>query len=378
MIPFNKPYYSGNEAALIRKVMRTRQLTGDLEIIRACEERLEKRYGFKKVFLTNSCTMALEISAVLIDIRPGDEVIMPSYTYVSTANAFAARGARIIFVDSNPDGPNMDAKSVEKLINPKTKAIVAMHYAGVACDMNLLRSLAEKNKLALIEDAAQCIDSFYNKEALGSIGQLGCFSFHETKNIHSGEGGFLVVNDPKLIERAEIIRSKGTNRSAFLRGDVNKYEWVDIGFSAAPSAISAAFLMAQLDKIDEVQRKRIRLWKAYQKELAPLTKKGVLLPSLPSYASNNAHIFHLVCKTGSERNELISFLKQKEINAVFHYQSLHNSPFYTQKHDGRVLPNSDRYSNCLVRLPLYYDLSSSDVEFVCENILSFYKNHSSE
>lgn len=372
MIPFNKPYYSGNESAQMNRVMKTGMLTGDIEITRNCESFLENKYGFKKVFLTNSCTMALEISALLFNIQTGDEIIMPSYTYVSTANAFAIRGAKIVFIDSSMENPNLDETAITALITEKTKAIVAVHYAGVAVNMDVIMAIAKKNNLLVIEDAAQCIDSFYNGKALGTIGDIACFSFHETKNIHCGEGGFISINNPAMLNRAEIIRNKGTNRAAFSRGEVSKYEWMDIGFSSTPSGISAAFLYAQLEKIEIVQKKRIQLWKAYFKNLSLLQNKNILLPQIPSYASINAHIFYLVCRNESERNNLLNFLKINKIQAVFHYQSLHNSPFYKIKHDGRSLPNCERYSQCLVRLPLYFDLSMKEVEYVCNKIKNFY------
>jgi dTDP-4-amino-4,6-dideoxygalactose transaminase len=375
MIPFNKPYYSGKEKSYIVKAMDTRILTGDIEMLRYCESFLEKKYGFNKVFLTNSCTMALEMSAVLADIQPGDEVIMPSYTYVSTANAFALRGARIIFADSKKEHPNMDEHAIEALITDRTKAIVVVHYAGVACDLAVIRKLTKDKNILLIEDAAQCIDSSYNGKPLGTIGDIACFSFHETKNIHCGEGGFIAINKPELLDRAETIRSKGTNRSAFMKGEVNKYEWVDLGFSSMPSAITAAFLYAQLGAIDKVQKKRTKLWKNYYKLLKPLQKsKTISLPVIPEYSSNNAHIFYFVCGSEKERNDLILFLKTNDIQAVFHYQSLHSSPFYKNKHDGRELANADRYSECLVRLPLFYDLSSKEQALISSKVIEFYSD----
>ncbi|MBL7890332.1 MAG: dTDP-4-amino-4,6-dideoxygalactose transaminase [Bacteroidia bacterium] len=374
MIPFNQPYYSGNEKANIATVMGTKVLTGDTEVSLLCEQLLEKKYKFKKVFLTNSCTNALEIAAMLMDIQPGDEVILPSYTFVSTSNAFALRGAKLVFADSKSDHPNIDEVQIEKLINSKTKAIVVVHYAGVACNMDAIIALAKKNGIRLIEDAAQCIDSFYNKRALGTLGDIACFSFHETKNIHCGEGGFIAINDASLIERADVLRNKGTNRSAFFSGQVKKYEWVDIGLSAIPSAISTAFLYAQLLDIDKVQLKRKKIWERYFRNLTGLNKSGkVKLPLIPDYASNNAHIFYLICKDKQERDELILYLKKNEIQAVFHYQSLHRSPYYLDKHDGRVLSNADYYSDCLLRLPLFYDLSLKEVDYISEKIIEFYK-----
>lgn len=354
--------------------MDSKVLTGDADVTIRCERLLESKYKFKKVFLTNSCSNALEMAAILIDIQPGDEVILPSYTFVSTSNAFALRGAKLVFADSKPDHPNIDEGQIEKLISSKTKAIVIVHYSGVACNMDAIIALAKKNGIRLIEDAAQCIDSFYYKKALGTFGDIACFSFHETKNIHCGEGGFIAINDASLIERADVLRNKGTNRSAFFSGQVQKYEWVDLGLSAIPSAINSAFLYAQLLDIDKVQLKRKKIWDRYFNNLSGLNRSGkVKLPFIPAYASNNAHIFYLVCKDRRERDELILHLKKDDIQAVFHYQSLHKSPYYLDRHDGRILPNADRYSECLLRLPLFYDLNFKDVDYISEKIIEFYK-----
>lgn len=373
MIPFNKPYYSGKEKSYIAKAMGTKILTGDMKMIRDCESFLEKKYHFGKVFLTNSCTMALEMAALIVDIRPGDEIIMPSYTYVSTANAFALRGAKLVFADSKSDHPNLDEKLIGSLITDKTKVIVVVHYAGVSCDFSLIQDLAKKHNLFIIEDAAQCIDSYYTSVPLGTIGDIACFSFHETKNIHCGEGGFVSINNPSLFAKAEIIRNKGTNRTAFTKGEVSKYEWIDLGFSSMPSAISAAFLLSQLEKIEKVQKKRLKLWKNYFKKLKPLQRsRQIRLPLVPIFASNNAHIFYFICSSEKERNDLIAFLDSNGIQAVFHYQSLHVSPYYRSKHDGRILPNADKYSQCLVRLPLFYDLKTEEQEFICSKVIEFY------
>lgn len=375
MIPFNKPYYSGKEKSYIAKAMETKILTGDMKMIRDCESFLESKYNFGKVFLTNSCTMALEMAALIADIQPGDEVLLPSYTYVSTANAFALRGAKLVFIDSKIDHPNMDEKSIEALITDKTKAIVLMHYAGVACDYSSIQSLAKKHNLLIIEDAAQCIDSYYKDSPLGTIGDVACFSFHETKNIHCGEGGFIAINNESLVSKAEIVRNKGTNRSAFTKGEVSKYEWIGLGLSSMPSAISAAFLFSQLEKIEKVQKRRLKLWKNYFNKLKGLQKaKKIQLPIIPTFSSNNAHIFYFVCSSESERNGLIKFLYSNGIQAVFHYQALHSSPFYKSKHDGRNLPNSDKYSAQLIRLPLFYDLKAEDQELICSKVIEFYSN----
>lgn len=368
-IAFNKPYLSGNELDYIRQAVLSNKISGDGMFTKKCHRFFEERYGFQKVLLTTSCSDALELAALLLNIQEGDEVIMPSYTFVSTANAFVLRGAKIVFADSCTNHPNMDANSIEQLITPATKAIVPVHYAGVACDMEKIISLSERNQLFVIEDAAQSIDSFYNNKPLGSIGHLSAFSFHETKNIISGEGGMIVINDPKYNERAEIIREKGTNRSKFFRGEVDKYGWVDIGSSFLPSEIIAAFLFAQCERLDDIQAKRKMLWQHYYECLMPLEKKGFIqLPQLPAYATNNAHMFYIICQSRVQRDHLIQTLKENDINAVFHYLSLHKSAFFNHKHDGRNLPNADRFTDCLLRLPIYYELFINDVSKVCDCI----------
>lgn len=371
MIPFNKPYFTGKETQYIEQAVRLGKISGNGEFTKRCQQFFEGKYGFKKCLLTTSCTDALEMAAILCDIQPGDEVIVPSYTFVSTALAFVRQGAKIVFADSQTHHPNIDANEIESLITSKTKAIVPVHYAGMACDMDKIMALAEKYKLFVIEDAAQAIDAYYissekqEKRALGSIGHLSTFSFHETKNIISGEGGMLVINDDRFIRRAEIIWEKGTNRAEFFRGEVNKYGWVDTGSSFLPSEIIAAFLWAQLENLEDIQAKRKQIWKTYYAGLQPLADKGYFqLPNIPDYATNNAHMFYLVCNSLNERSKLIDQLKANDIFAVFHYLSLHNSEFYKNKHDGRLLVNSDRFTNCLVRLPLFYELTESEIEYI--------------
>ncbi len=373
MITFNKPYFSGRETEYIEEAVRNLKISGDGAFTNKCHRFLQDRYGFKKVLLTTSCTDALEMAALLLDIHEGDEIIAPSFTFVSTVNPFILRGAKIVFADSSAEHPNMDASQIERLITPKTKAVVVVHYAGVACDMDPIMALANAHGLFIVEDAAQAIDSFYKGRPLGSIGHLAAFSFHETKNIISGEGGMLVINDEQFAQRAEIIREKGTNRSAFFRGEVDKYGWVDIGSSFLPSDIIAAFLFAQLENIDMIQAKRKEIWNSYYSRLSPLVNKGIQLPIVPDYASNNAHMFYLVCQDLQQRTELLALLKEQGIHAVFHYQSLHKSPYFYDKHDGRDLPQSDRYTDCLIRLPLYFELSQVDIQKVCTSILGFYK-----
>jgi len=366
-IPFNKPFLTGKETEYIKQAVESGKISGNGMFTKKCQTYFEERYGFKKCLLTTSCTDALEMAAILLDINPEDEVIMPSFTFVSTANAFVLRGAKIVFADSMKGHPNIDADLIEPLITPRTKAIVVVHYAGVACDMNKIMAIASKHKLFVVEDAAQAIDSFYTgsdggRRPLGSIGHLAAFSFHETKNIISGEGGMLVINDDKFIGRCEIVWEKGTNRAAFFRGEIDKYGWVDIGSSFLPSEIVSAFLFAQLEHLDQIQKKRLQLWNLYYELLKPLEISGLFkLPIIPLYSTNNAHIFYMVCKSNEVRQKIIAVLKQNNILSVFHYLSLHKSPYYCKNHDGRVLQNSDKYSDCLLRLPMYYELTYEDV-----------------
>jgi len=380
MIPFNKPYLTGKEAHYMYQAVFTGKLSGNGMFTQRCQAYFEKRYGFQKCLLTTSCTDALEMAAILCEIKPGDEVIIPSYTFVSTALAFVREGAKIVFADSRTEHPNIDASLIESLITPRTKVIVPVHYAGMACDMDQIMALADKYHLLVVEDAAQAIDSYYNplpyegdqgtaRRPLGSIGHLAAFSFHETKNIISGEGGMLAINDERFIHRAEIIWEKGTNRAEFFRGEVNKYGWVDIGSSFLPSEIIAAFLWAQVEQLDEIQNKRKQHWNRYYEGLKPLADKGFFsIPVIPEYATNNAHMFYLVCPSLEDRTKLINALKQKDILAVFHYLSLHSSPYYHEKHDGRVLANCDRFADCLVRLPLFYELTEENLELIIETI----------
>ena len=380
MIPFNKPYLTGKETQYIEDAVRSGKISGNGMFTKKCQLFFEQKYSFKKCLLTTSCTDALEMAAILADIQPGDEVIVPSYTFVSTALAFVRQGAKIVFADSEKTNPNMDADKLEELITPNTRAIVPVHYAGIACDMDKIMALADKYNLLVIEDAAQAIDSFYVVEtrhatslrtALGSIGHLAAFSFHETKNIISGEGGMLVINDERFIRRAEIIWEKGTNRAEFFRGEINKYGWVDTGSSFLPSEIIAAFLYAQIEHLDEIQNRRKTLWNLYYNTLKPLSDKGLFqLPVIPDYATNNAHMFYLVCNSPEERTKLIAKLKENGILAVFHYLSLHSSNFYISKHDGRTLPNCDRFSDCLVRLPLFYELEEETIQKIVNLIIS--------
>lgn len=372
-IPFNRPYVSGNELKYIGEVLNSHKICGDGEFTKRSQRFFEEKYGFKKALLTTSCTDALEMAALLIDLKEGDEVIVPSFTFVSTVNAFILRGARIKFVDVEPETGNIDVNQLTSLINSKTKAIVPVHYAGVACDMDTIMQVAGKNNLFVVEDAAQAIDSFYKGKPLGGIGHLAAFSFHETKNIISGEGGMLIINDDRFVKRAEIIREKGTNRSAFFRGEVDKYGWVDMGSSFLPSELIAAYLYAQLEKLENIQNKRISLWNGYLENLKSLSDKNLVqLPYLPSYATNNAHMFYLICNSLQERTNLISHLKSKGISAVFHYQSLHRSAYYQEKHDGRILTATDKLSDCLVRLPMFNGLQNSDVIEICSAIQEFY------
>ena len=374
-VPFNKPYMTGCETEYIRQAVESGKISGNGLFTKRCQAFFEERYGFRKCLLTTSCTDALEMAAILTGVGPGDEVIVPSYTFVSSALAFVRQGAKIVFCDSGRDNPNIDPDEIEKLVTPRTKVIVPVHYAGVACDMDAIMDMAARHNLLVVEDAAQAIDSFYTgrdgvRRPLGSIGHLAAFSFHETKNIISGEGGMLVVNDPRFVRRAEIIWEKGTNRAEFFRGEVNKYGWVDTGSSFLPSEIVAAFLWAQLENLDRIQARRREIWDAYRAGLAPLAEKGLFsLPSIPSFAMNNAHMFYLVFPDLAKRTDFIAKMKRRDILCVFHYLALHDSEFYRGRHDGRRLPNCDRYADCLVRLPLYYELDPRPVLSEMRNVL---------
>ncbi len=370
-IPFNKPYLTGKEVEYIEDSIVRGKTSGNGIYTKLCQKFFENNYGFKRCYLTTSCTDALEMTAILIDAKPGDEIIIPSYTFVSTANAFVLRGAKIVFADSRSDHPGVDEHGIEKLITANTKAIVVVHYAGVACDMDKIMAVARRHNLFVIEDAAHAIDSYYHSgngeiQALGSIGHLATFSFHETKNVISGEGGMLVVNEENLIKRAEIIWEKGTNRSAFFRGEVDKYNWVDIGSSFLPSEITAAFLWAQLENLQRIQKKRKEIWKRYYTNLEPLKdSKSVRLPKIPEYAINNAHMFYLVFADLNYRTEIINNLKKKGILSVFHYLGLHNSPFYRAEHPTKVLSNTEKYSDCLLRLPFFFELTNDEIDQIC-------------
>jgi len=369
MIPFNKPYLSGLETFFIEEAVKTGKISGNGIFTQKCHAFFEKEYGFKKVLLTTSCTDALEMCAILANIKEGDEVIIPSYTFVSTAIAFIRQGAKIIFADSCFDNPNIDVNQIESLITSKTKAIVPVHYAGIACDMDRIMSLAAKYDLIVIEDAAQAIDSYYKGKPLGSIGHLAAFSFHETKNIISGEGGMLVINDVKYCDRAEIIWEKGTNRSRFFRGEVDKYGWVDTGSSFLPSEIIAAFLWAQIENLQKIQSKRKELWDYYYKKINLVKDKlKIQIPVLPEYATNNAHMFYVIFSNLQERTKAIENLKKYDILAVFHYISLHSSPYYIEYYKGEILPNTDRFTECLLRLPLFYELTFEQIDFIVENL----------
>jgi dTDP-4-amino-4,6-dideoxygalactose transaminase len=361
-VPFNKPYLTGKEMRYMQESVASGKISGNGLFTQKCHDFFESNFGFKKVLLTTSCTDALEMCAMLLDISAGDEVIVPSYTFVSSALAFVRQGAKIVFVDSMDNNPNMDVDSLRALITPKTKAIVAVHYAGVACDMDAIMALASEFGIFVVEDAAQGIDSYYNGKPLGSIGHLGCFSFHETKNIISGEGGMLAINDERFIKRAEILWEKGTNRAEFFRGEINKYGWVDTGSSFLPSDMIAAFLFAQLENLQLIQDRRKKLWNLYWELLSNHgTTAGFQLPVIPDYATNNAHMFYLICDNVEVRSAIIQRLKSVNCHAVFHYLSLHSSAYYESKHDGRMLPNADRYSDCLLRLPMFFELTEENV-----------------
>jgi dTDP-4-amino-4,6-dideoxygalactose transaminase len=369
-IPFNKPYFTGFETRYIEQAVKHGKISGNGYFTQKCQEFFEVKYSFTKCLLTTSCTDALEMAAILLDIKEGDEVIAPSFTFVSTVNAFVLRGAKIVFVDSRHDHPGLDEDKIEELITPKTKVIIPVHYAGVACDMDKIMTISEKYNLFVVEDAAQGIDSYYldkkgDKKPLGSFGHFAAFSFHETKNIISGEGGMLVINDSSYIERAEIIWEKGTNRSKFFRGEIDKYGWVDIGSSFLPSDVIGAFLWAQLENLEKIQNQRLIIWSNYYKKLEKWASlNNVKLPFIPEYSTNNAHMFYLIFNNLEQRNFMIEALRVKNINAVFHYQSLHKSDFYLSMNSDKFqvdLPNCAFFSDTLLRLPFYFELNSNQV-----------------
>ncbi|MFC0263488.1 dTDP-4-amino-4,6-dideoxygalactose transaminase [Fontibacter flavus] len=373
MIPFNKPFLTGKETLYIEQAVHSGKISGNGGFTQKCQSFFEEKYGFKKALLTTSCTDALEMCALLIDCSYNDEIIVPSYTFVSSALAFARQGAQIVFADSEEFHPNVDVKKIEALITNRTKAIVVVHYAGVAVDMDEIMQLAQKFNLIVIEDAAQAIDSYYKGKALGSIGHLAAFSFHETKNIIAGEGGLLAINDDKYISRSEIIWEKGTNRAAHFRGEIDKYSWVDTGSSFLPSEITAAFLWAQLENLETIQNKRKAIWDYYFNGLKSLHESGKLkLPQVPDYASNNAHMFYLICDSLATRSSLIEYLKETNIHAVFHYLSLNKSEFFLKNNKEESLPNADHFTDTLVRLPLYFGLGITEQKKIIKTILDFY------
>ena len=371
-IPFNQPYYTGNEIEHINAVIDRGKFSGNGLYTRKCQKFFEERFGIKKALLTTSCSDALEMAAILSNVKEGDEVIMPAYTFVSTANAFILRGTRVVFADCCPNSPNIDPTAIEELISPSTKAIVVVHYAGVACDMDAVMAIAKKYNLLVIEDAAQAIGSSYRNRPLGSIGHLATFSFHETKNIIAGEGGLLAINDERFFERADYLWDKGTNRIAFFRGEIPKYEWVDVGSSFMPSELVAAFLWAQLECMDEILSRRKQLWRNYYRGLKGLATLGGFEP-LEHYLSEigNAHIFYLICSESTRRENVLELLKVHGIQATFHYSGLHKSKYFAAKHDGRQLVNCDKFSEKLFRLPLFHELSYEEQLHTIDVLQSF-------
>ena len=374
MIRFNVPPYVGKETEYMKAAIDSHKICGDGEFTKRCNAWIEEHTGTAKALLTTSGTQALEMAALLSDIQPGDEVILPSYTFVSTANAFVLRGAKLVFVDIRPDTMNIDEKLIEDAITDKTRAIVPVHYAGVGCEMDTIMDIAKRHNLVVVEDAAQGVNAFYKGRALGSIGDYGCFSFHETKNHSMGEGGAILINRPEQIEDAEIIREKGTDRSRFFRGQVDKYTWVNIGSSFLPSDINAAYLMAQLEMADEINENRLQSWARYNEGLQDLAQEGVIeLPYIPEECAHNAHMFYIKTKDMEERKALISYLKERDIAAVFHYVPLHSAPAGLRF--GRF-HGEDRYttkeSERLLRLPMYYNLSESDQQKVIDAVHGFY------
>lgn len=376
MIHYNKPYFSGREIKYLEEVCHSMTMSGNGDFTKKCHSFFEQRYGFNKCLLTTSGTDALEMCAMLCNLREGDEVIIPSFTFVSTALAFLREKAKVIFADSGNETPNITVEQIAPLITPRTKVIAVVHYAGVACDMDPIMKLAKEHNIIVVEDAAQAIDSFYKGRPLGSIGHLAAFSFHETKNINCGEGGMLVVNDERFIPRAEIIWEKGTNRAEFYRGMVNKYGWCDLGSSFLPSEFNAAYLWAQLEQIDDIQTKRKKIWQSYYDSLKGYVEEsGMRLPIIPEYATNNGHIFYIVCPSLDYRSRFMEWMKEHGVQTTFHYLPLHSSQYYASQYQGPQLQQCDRYADCLVRLPLYYELKDEEVNKISKLIIEFAKNN---
>lgn len=376
-IPFNKPSIVGKEIAYIKNASGSGKISGDGDFTSKCHNFIQVRYNIKKALLTTSCSSALDMAALLIDIKPGEEVIMPSYNFTSAANSFFIRNARIKFVDIREDTLNIDENMIEDAITSKTRVIVVVHYAGVSCEMDKILQIAKKNKILVVEDAAHAIEAKYKGNYLGSIGDIGTFSFHETKNIVCGEGGAILLNDEKFIEKAEIIREKGTDRSKFFRGEIDKYNWVDIGSSFLPSEILSAFLYAQFEKIEEINKKRSWVWDYYYKNLEILEKKGLIRrPVIPDNCSHNSHIFYILLNNPDTRNNLMDYLKKSNIIAVFHFLPLHLSPMGLKMgYNPGDFPVTENISNCILRLPLYYEIKKKDLDRVIREIENFFKSN---
>jgi len=372
-IPFNKPFFAGKEVQNIVNAAYYGHLSGNGIYTKMCHKFFEDRWGFKKTYLTSSCTDAFEMATLLMDLKPGDEVILPSFTFVSTTSPFILRGAKLVFADSSAGHPNMDMEKVEELITDRTKVLVVVHYGGVAVDMDKAVELAKKYNLILFEDVAHAIDSYYKGRPLGTFGDFAAFSFHETKNVSCGEGGLLAVNNEKYFDKADIAWDKGTNRAAFERDEVDQYEWVGLGASYMPSDMIAGMLYAQLENIEDIQHKRIQIWERYYENLKILQENNLsIIPHIPEYATNNGHLFYLLLKDKEQRDALIQFLDEHHIMAVFHYLPLHNSPYFKNKHDGRLLINSERFSETIVRLPLFYELPLMIVDMICDKVKEFF------
>ena len=375
-IPYNKPFFALESLNFIKDAVSRKTIASDGFYTKKCQKFFADKFHFQYSFLTPSCTAALEMAALLANISEGDEVIVPSYTFTSTANAFVLRGAKIKFADSNINNPNIDPSEIEKLITNKTRVIVIVHYAGIACDMNAIKLITKKFGLLLIEDCAHAINSYFYGKPLGSYGDFSCFSFHDTKNISSGEGGLLVINNKRFLSRAEIIREKGTNRAAFFRGEINKYSWVDIGSSFLCSEITSAYLYGQLCNFDKIQKKRVKIFDFYYSKLKKKAsyKSGLFeLPNIINSENRNGHIFYIVLKSRKVRDQLIIFLRENNIQAISHYISLHSSKFFRKEYDSRPLKNADKYTNCLLRLPLYPNLKLNEMNKITNLIEKFFE-----